>query len=204
MTLRNILFALLAALMLPGAAMGHEAHRQDMSDEEMAEAASETAPVNSTGDAGKHTVSQPGPLTDDHPASMTDLLGRLHPALVHFPIALFLAAGLAELLAVLRPALGLEATTRFLVYTGAAGGLIAAALGWFAGGWRLSDRSETLGLHRWTGTGIALAGLVLALVVARSGHPAPRRLLLAGLAIALVVQGYWGGELSLGPNHLGL
>jgi len=83
--------------------------------------------------------------------------------------------------------------------------MVAASLGWFAAGFRLSDRSETLGLHRWTGTGIALAGAVAAIVAYRTeSSRILLRLLLAGLAIAMIFQGYWGGELSLGPNHLNL
>src|SRR5690606_26769974 len=84
--------------------------------------------------------------------SVGDFVGRLHPLATHFPIALLLAAGLAELLLAARPALGLESTIRFLVAGGAVGAVIAALLGWFAAGWRLEDRSETLGLHRWNGT----------------------------------------------------
>jgi uncharacterized membrane protein len=135
----------------------------------------------------------------------TDFLGRLHPALVHFPIALFLAAGLAELILFARPASGLEPTVRFLVYVGAAGGLLAALLGWLAAGIRMSDRSETLGLHRWTGTGIALAGILAAAIIyrAKSGRLLIR-LILAGIAIALLFQSYWGAEMSLGPNHMNM
>lgn len=201
-----LFLALLAFTSVPTVS-AHEAHRKDMSDAEMAEmeqAAEDRheGETEATEDAQRSPNAKNG---EDAAFSLTDLLGRLHPALVHFPVALFLIAGLAELLLLMRPASGLEPTVRFLIYTGAAGGMVAASLGWFAAGFRLSDRSETLGLHRWTGTGIALAGVVAAIVVYRTeSSRILLRLLLAGLAIALIFQGYWGGELSLGPNHLNL
>lgn len=204
------------------AASAHEAHRKNMSDAEIAEMkmAAETvhnggreAPADgedgSVATDGAMSADTHNDLTNDHlegPVfSPTDFLGRLHPTLVHFPIALFLAAALAEFILFARPASGLEPTVRFLIYTGAAGGMIATLLGWLAGGIRMSDRSETLGLHRWTGTGIAVAGLVAAFLA--YGAQSDRillRVVIAGLAAALLFQGYWGAEMSLGPNHMGM
>ena len=202
------------------AASAHEAHRKNMSDAEMAEMKKVAETVHDSGikasadgadsaAAGVTSADHHNDMADDHLEdtvfSPTDFLGRLHPALVHFPIALFLVAALAELILFVRPASGLEPTVRFLVSTGAAGGIFAAVLGWLAGGIRMSDRSETLGLHRWTGTGIAVAGLVAAFLVSR--EKANRnwlRIVIAGIAAALIFQGYWGAEMSLGPNHMGM
>lgn len=203
-------------------AYAHEAHRKDMSDAELAEmkqaadnvhdgATGTSADGADSSDAtnGEMSADTHSEMVADHEEgeafSPTDFLGRLHPALVHFPIALFLAAALAELILFARPASGLEPTVRFLVYTGAAGGILAALLGWLAAGFRMSDRSETLGLHRWTGTGIALAGVVAAIITYRAKPDRMLiRLLLAGLAVALLFQSYWGAEMSLGPNHMNM
>lgn len=216
-----LLLTLIVAISLTSA-NAHEAHRKDMSDAEMAEmklaekAAHQGAvdtpsspSKSSTNITAKSTAETHTEMMADHSAaatfSPTDFLGRLHPAMVHFPIALFLIAGLAELILFLRPASGLEQTVRFLIYTGAAGGMSATAVGWLAAGFRMSDRSETLGLHRWTGTGIALAGAFAAIIAYRAK---PGRILLrftlAGIAVALLFQGYWGAEMSLGPNHMGM
>jgi uncharacterized membrane protein len=136
--------------------------------------------------------------------STGDLLGRLHPVAAHFPIALLLAAALAELALVFRPALGLATTVRFLVAGGALGAVAAATLGWFAGGWRFTDRSETLGLHRWNGTAIALVSVLAWWLAARGKSRAGLRTALALLAAGLVAQGFLGGEMVFGPNHMGL
>ncbi len=217
----SLLLMFILATSLP-AAYAHEAHRQDMSDAELAEmrqaaeevhdgATGTTAreaviadPANGTMSANIHSEMMLGHSEADA-FHTTDFLGRLHPALVHFPIALFLAAALAELILFARPASGLEPTVRFLVYTGAAGGLLAALLGWLAAGVRMSDRSETLGLHRWTGTGIALAGILAAAIIYRAKSDRLLiRLVLAGIAFALLFQSYWGAEMSLGPNHMNM
>lgn len=218
-----LIVTLFASLVLStGIASAHEAHRKDMSDAEIAEMrqaaetvhdggvkASAKAADGSGATNGMMPADSHNDMTDDHLEdavfSPTDFLGRLHPALVHFPIALFLAAGLAELILLARPASGLEPTVRFLIYTGAAGGVIAALLGWLAGGLRMSDRSETLGLHRWTGTGIAVAGLVAAILTYRANSDRTLlRIVIAGIAAALLFQGYWGAEMSMGPNHMGM
>jgi len=218
-----LIMTLFASLVLStGIASAHEAHRKDMSDAEIAEMrqAAETVHdggIEASADGADSSGATDGMMSADSQNEMmdehlegtafrpTDFLGRLHPALVHFPIALFLAAALAELILFARPASGLEPTVRFLIYTGAAGGVIATLLGWLAGGVRMSDRSETLGLHRWTGTGIALAGVVATIIVyrAKSGRLLIR-LLLAGIATALLFQSYWGAEMSLGPNHMNM
>jgi hypothetical protein len=64
-----------------------------------------------------------------------------------------------------------------------------------------------LGLHRWTGTGIAITGILLALLSnapANSGKRTVFRVGLAAVALAILFQGYWGAEMSLGPNHMGM
>ena len=57
--------------------------------------------------------------------------------------------------------------------------------------------------HRWTGTALAIAA-ILAVPLERRTNRWPFRCLLFLIAAALLAQGYWGGELAHGPNHLGL
>ncbi len=122
----------------------------------------------------------------------------------HFPIALFLAAALAGLLFLLRPTAGLEVTVRFLVAAGTLGAIVAALLGWTAAGWRLTDRSETLALHRWNGTIVAGLALLATWFAFRTERRGALRAILAVLAIVIVARGYLCGEMVFGPNHLGL
>ena len=211
--MKLVLSALLAALLFAGPATGafaHEAHQQDMSDAEMAAIMASThgeaaASIEMGATAPSETLDGPAvsQAVEDRSLSLSDVLGRLHPFAAHFPIALLLTAFLAELALLARPALGLETSVRFLVAGGALGATFAAVLGWFAAGWRLTDRSETLGLHRWNGTAIAIVSLIAWWAASRPSRT-PLRALLALLAAAILYQGYLGGEMVFGPNHLGL
>ncbi|KUO54810.1 MAG: hypothetical protein APF78_02620 [Sphingomonadales bacterium BRH_c3] len=216
---------LVAALSLPVDASAHDGHKKDMSDAEMAQmemhgdadmhgapsaardhlASGKTEPAATTA-ATPVTAEQAleAKIAENRITSAGDLLGRLHPVAAHFPIALLLMAAIAEILLFMRPAWGLEITVRFLVSGGAAGAAAAAVFGWFAGGWRLEDRSETLALHRWNGTAIAAVAIMAAWLAFRPGSRKALRFVIALLAVALVIQGYHGGEMVFGPNHLGL
>lgn len=215
-----------ALLFLPAPGNAHEAHKKNMSEAEMAQMEMHDDPAAhiegaeamhdaTLGNEDKHPpAATAAPQTaeqalaeriaENRVTSTSDFLGRLHPVAAHFPIALLLLAALAELMLAIRPARGLETTVRFLVSGGAAGALVAALLGWFAAGWRLEDRSETLGLHRWNGTAIAGVALVAAWLAFRVKDRTILRISLAALTVALMLQGYLGGEMVFGPNHLGL
>lgn len=212
--IRSMLAALFALSAMTGAAIAHEGHKNDMSDAEMAqmEAMAEVEAMAEHMD--EMNAAPPAPISAEEAmqaaieknraTSASDVLGRLHPVAAHFPIALLLVAALAELALMFRPALGLEPTIRFLVGGGAIGAAIAALLGWFAGGWRLGDRSDVLAVHRWNGTSIAVVSLLAAWFAMRDQRRTRLRIALFLLAAALLVQGYYGGEMVFGPNHMGL
>lgn len=228
MTLSRILrshlaILMVAALSLPVIAIAHDGHKKDMSDAEMAQMEihgdadireSPSVVPSSLGQAEPTALTEAKPMTAEQAleakraknriTSTGDLLGRLHPIAAHFPIALLLMAAIAEILLFIRPALGLETTVRFLVSGGAIGAAAAAFFGWFAAGWRLEDRSETLALHRWNGTAITAVAIVAAWLAFRPGSRKALRFAIGILAVALVIQGYHGGEMVFGPNHLGL
>jgi uncharacterized membrane protein len=207
---RTISLGMLIVLSPVSALQAHEAHRNNEPDPVVQTA--EQSSVNQVGsmqsqDMVDSHAEHAHKTGTDNGFDIVDFLGRLHPAAVHFPIALFLVAALAELIMIINPTAGVGSSVRFLVWTGAAGGIVAAALGWLAGGIRMSDRSEILGLHRWTGTGIAVVGLLLAFLSgapANSGKRIAFRIGLAAVAFAILFQGYWGAEMSLGPNHMGM
>ena len=128
----------------------------------------------------------------------------LHPATVHFPIALLLMAALIEMFVMSRRTSEREAATKIMIYGGAAGSVVAALFGWIHTGlWFGGD--TVMQLHRWNGMLIAALGLVAAWIAYR--NPQSRlalRLTLFPLAVLLIAQGYMGGELAHGLNHLKL
>ncbi|CAN0352363.1 unnamed protein product, partial [Scytosiphon promiscuus] len=135
------------------------------------------------------------------------LLGRLHPVLVHFPIALLLVAFLFELFG-LRKAGGGSSLT--LLGLGAVSAAVAATAGWFWADFEPPSArdAEALDWHRWVGVAtavLALAAWILALV-ARKRSDGPflgiARLLLLGSCVGVAIAGHQGGSLVHGEQHL--
>ena len=62
----------------------------------------------------------------EHASSSGSVLTRLHPATVHFPIALLIVAALVEMLAVARSSTALSQAAGVMTVAGAAGAVIAA------------------------------------------------------------------------------
>ncbi|HWY87341.1 MAG TPA: c-type cytochrome, partial [Gemmataceae bacterium] len=79
-------------------------------------------------------------------------LGKLHPAAIHFPIALLTAAAAAEVLRLLTGNPVFDAVSRYCIWFGTLGAVVAGALGWFAAGFQLTDASWVMTTHRWLGT----------------------------------------------------
>lgn len=181
------------------------AHGKNKHGEEPA--AAEAGQVEVDGTVTPTASSHASPADDaavSHDQAGGGLIENLHPATVHFPIALLLMAAVLEAFFAFRPASDLARPVRLLVIGGAAGAVVAALFGWLHTGMWMGGEA-TMQWHRWTGTGISIAGLTAAILAARdTSSRAPLRIVLAILAAALVWQGYLGGELAHGPNHLGL
>lgn len=132
-----------------------------------------------------------------------DWLGRFHPIIIHFPIAFFPAALFTAVVGRKRPAF--SAPVQFLVVAGGIIAPVAALLGWFNGGWTLSDSDQLLAVHRWLGTGIGIGGLLLGIWAWRrpwEDRGAGMILSLTLMTIAIAVQGWFGGALVHGAEHL--
>ena len=136
-------------------------------------------------------------------------LGVLHSVAVHFPIALLMAAALAQILTHAGLPGGNLQTVRFLVWTGALGGVAAGFLGWAHAGPMTSGEDGVMLAHRVLGTTLAvgLTGLV-GLVEWSARRPGrivglltPLAVYLAGLGAA--INGFLGGSLAHGGiRHL--
>ena len=128
--------------------------------------------------------------------------GRLHPAVVHFPIGLLIAAVIADLLRK-KPA------ASFCLCVGAIGAVLASVLGWIAGEGVPSTKLEELDRHRWTGIAVAVYSVVMAFLYPRltreDGSPGLLpRVLLVVLLILVSLAGHWGGEFTWGKGYLDL
>ena len=158
--------------------------------------------------AGHHETS-PLMRDDDDRSTMTfaerllDWLGRLHVSVIHFPLAFFPAALVAAAVGRRRP--GFARPVQFLIIAGGVTASIAAVLGWLNGGLVLRDADGLLFVHRWLGTAIALSGLGLAAWAwKRPGADRGTAMLLAlgVITAALLVQGWFGGSMIHGVDHM--
>ena len=203
---------LIAAFSVPASA--HEQHRKQQ--ELAAQQAAAAAKQRQAAAAGQMSAEQMHenmgemmmePAKDRSQMSVAerllDWLGRFHPIIVHFPIAFFPAALFTAVVGRRRPAF--SAPVQFLVVAGGILAPISALLGWFNGGWVAWDADPLLAIHRWLGTGIGVGGLLLAIWAWKrpwEDRGASMILALTLMTIAIAVQGWFGGALVHGAEHL--
>lgn len=215
---KRLLLTLVAALLLAGPplsspAHAHEEHRKQ---QQLAAQQAAAAKQRQSAAAGEMTAEQMHenmgemmmePATDRAQMSLAerllDWLGRFHPIIVHFPIAFFPAALFTALVGRKRPAF--SAPVQFLVVAGGIIAPISALFGWFNGGWTLWDTDPLLAVHRWLGTGIGVGGLLLAIWAWKrpwEDRGAGMILALTAMTVAIAAQGWFGGALVHGAEHL--
>ncbi len=134
-------------------------------------------------------------------------IGRLHPLLIHFPIALVISGAVAEAAALMTGDDRWCAVAVGNVRAGAIAALFAAIAGWRLALDPGSEMSSVLEWHRWLGTIAAGAALAAALATAGMRRQSVlsvwvyrTALLAAGLLVA--ATGHLGGVLVWGANFL--
>jgi uncharacterized membrane protein/mono/diheme cytochrome c family protein len=132
-------------------------------------------------------------------------LGRLHVVLVHFPIALLIAAAAGEVLSILRGRRTPAPAVHFCVVLGSAGAVVAAALGWLDAWGGGGVGQSALDLHRWLGTAAAGWALVTTGLSVRDERRGERSIwfrVALFLGAALVgAAGHFGGILVYGEEY---
>lgn len=137
--------------------------------------------------------------------------GFLHPATIHFPIALLTVGALFVVLGVKWPTVGMQIPLACLLL-GAVSAITATVMGWsFAsmqgyGGWTKVDFDSEIFWHRWGGVVVTVVSTLLAivaLVAVRRGSPGLHRFWKVGLLVVAVMVGlvgHQGGELTYGQD----
>lgn len=200
-------FSLLLFTPLPAA--GQAPVEQTTTSEPGAPAAeqSELPPVTTMRWPG---ADQPMAMDHERPKTfegrLTAWLGMWHPAVIHFPIALILTAGLLEALAAIRRKPLLASANKILIGIAAVGAFVAAPLGWLSAGLPSLDDSIAMDIHRWTGTGLPFLLLLVWWLKPNAGASPARGAMYASALVfsmlVILVQAYFGAELTHGANHL--
>ena len=137
--------------------------------------------------------------------------GYLHPATVHFPVALLLVGALFVVIGMKWPEVGTQVPVVCLVL-GSLSAIGAAMMGWsFAtqegyGGWNKIDFDSEIFWHRWSGIIVALLSSGLTIVAGLAwwrDSLALGRVWRVGLIVAAAIVGlvgHQGGELTYGKE----
>jgi hypothetical protein len=132
-------------------------------------------------------------------------LGKFHLLFLHFPIALLVAAAIAECWSVVRRSRVPAPAVRFCVLLGATSIVTTVALGWLhALGGHGAGMPRLLSLHRWLGTAAGLwvvATAVFSEQDARRGvRSRPTRVLLFVGTLLIGLTAHFGGILVHGED----
>lgn len=139
-------------------------------------------------------------------------IGYLHPATIHFPIALFLLGAVFVVLGLKWPAVGTQIPLACLLI-GTASAIAATAMGWslaptqgYGDGWNFLSFERDVDAHRWSGlivTIVATLSSCLAIIALWKGNDRLSKfwkvgLLFCGITVGLV--GHQGGEMTYGRD----
>lgn len=158
------------------------------------------------------TAAPPAPAPRTLPQRVWVAQGFLHPATVHFPIALFMLGAGFVVLGWKWPSVGMQIPLACLLL-GAASSLAATLMGWsfspqqgYGAGWNILDWDREIDVHRWSGLIVTALSSILAVVALIGLWKDSDRLarywkvgllLCAGMVAAV---GHQGGELSYGSD----
>jgi uncharacterized membrane protein len=149
------------------------------------------------------------PEAEGFVASGVRLMGRLHPLLVHFPLALLFYALWRDLRRCARRGIVPAAEVLRCLRAAALTGVLAAAAGWAAGVSEggSSEDAALLNRHRWWGVGttaLLWASAAVGTWARRTERPGTKRLFRGTLwaaAVAALGAGHGGGTLVYGEGY---
>ena len=136
------------------------------------------------------------------------LLGRFHVILIHFPVALLIAAAMVEAFAIVRRKSSPHPAAFACLLIGTLAAIVSATTGWAHADYTpFPDQVDTVFYHRWLGIASAVLGLVVLALHqrARAGSVASIRIYqVAAFITAAVVgfTGHLGGTLTHGSDFL--
>lgn len=143
--------------------------------------------------------------------SLLEFAGRLHPLVLHFPIALIVLAGGIEVVRLRFSHPFLVPLVPFLLGVGAAGAVIASATGWIFAyeSYPRPSLRWALEWHRWLGIGTAFVAACAAWLSWRLASAANgrrcwlRRVVIWAAVVAVSVTGHLGAMMVWDEDYFG-
>ncbi|HLA54361.1 MAG TPA: c-type cytochrome domain-containing protein [Flavitalea sp.] len=132
--------------------------------------------------------------------SIFDLTGRLHPALVHFPIGFLLLACFLQLFSGRTYVKSLAPATMLLFALGMISAIVSVITGLILSGGD-DYESDAVNTHKWTGISVAVIS-VLMLIVYKKMAARLFSLFSLLLIVLVVIAGHLGAELTHGDDFL--
>jgi len=139
-------------------------------------------------------------------------IGYLHPATIHFPIALFVFGGLFVLLGIKWPAIGTQIPLACLWF-GTVAAIVSVLMGWslaptagYGAGWELLSFDRDVDAHRWSGVIVTIAAVLFSILAVVALWKNSRQLTgiwkagLLALALLVGLVGHQGGEMTYGRD----
>ena len=137
---------------------------------------------------------------------MVQLIGRLHPLVVHFPIGLLVVALFLEGLTLNGKRPGLKEGVKWMVYIGAAFSLLSAVLGWLLGTFD-NYTGDLVNLHQNLGIATSILASITAILLFRIKKVEFPKYLVYRISLFLTVltlsfTGHLGASLTHGEDFL--
>lgn len=136
---------------------------------------------------------------------MTELIGRLHPAIVHLPIGAFVLAFILQYLMPLKS--GRQEVVRFILIVSFVFALLSSLFGWVLS-WSSDYPQSVVDQHKWPAIVFTIASGLLIPVQHRATSVEGLRKFYHGLfmvsMLLLVVTGHRGGGLTHGDDYLSM
>ncbi|HEV7331544.1 MAG TPA: c-type cytochrome domain-containing protein [Flavisolibacter sp.] len=133
--------------------------------------------------------------------SVTEFIGRFHPALVHLPIGILLMGILLQWLSASPKYNISDNVIRIVLLIGTFSAILSCITGFFLSS---SDDYETdlVSWHMWMGIGVAAASLLFLQRILTKQKDITTRLTSISLLVLIVLTGHFGGSLTHGPDYL--
>ncbi len=139
-------------------------------------------------------------MVSTDPFWLWQLLGRLHPLVVHFPVAILFVAALMEILALRKRPNPFLPATGILLWTGVISAFFAVVFGWMLAGQEGAE-GRNLEIHRWSGLATLLLSALALYFFSEKNYRIYRPLLLATVA-GVTVAGHYGAMITHGEDYI--